>query len=97
MSITQGSHLIAFPDHDLHNDEAIQHISRFENFDSIIDVFVHTRTRLLEMINRVESDIKFTVGSGKRQFTIESYISIFSKHDTHHLKQIRDKLNGTNR
>lgn len=91
-SMAQGANLIAFPDHDLHNNEAIQHISSFENVGALIDELVYTRNQLLEIINSINSDARFSIGSEKRQFTIESYISIFSEHDTHHLNQIRNKL-----
>ncbi|ASA22455.1 hypothetical protein [Paenibacillus donghaensis] len=36
-SIAQGANLIAFPDHDFHNNEAIQHISSIENVVALID------------------------------------------------------------
>lgn len=88
----QGASLIAFPDHDSHNNEGMQYISRFDSVYSLIDEFIHTRNQLLEAIDHIESDTRFTIGKGKRQFTIDSYISIFSKHDLHHLDQIRNKL-----
>lgn len=90
--MVQGANLIAFPDHDSHNNEGIQYISRFKNVAALIDEFVHTRDQLFEAIDSIPSDIRFTIGSGKRQISIESYISIFSKHDIHHLEQIRNKL-----
>ncbi|WP_042163105.1 DinB family protein [Paenibacillus gorillae] len=87
-----GANLIAFPDHDAHNYEGIQYISSFNNVVALIDEFVTTRNRLFEAINIVNNDIRFTIGSGKRQFSIESYIRIFAQHDIHHLEQIRSKL-----
>ncbi|MCS7458559.1 DinB family protein [Paenibacillus doosanensis] len=90
--MAQGANLIAFPDHDFHNNEGIQYISNFKNMVALIDEFVYTRNQLCEAIDSIKSDIRFTIGSGKRQFTLESYISIFSKHDIHHLEQIRNKL-----
>ncbi|GGG54418.1 DinB family protein [Paenibacillus radicis (ex Gao et al. 2016)] len=90
--MTQGANLIPFPDHDSHNNEGILYISRFKNVVALLDEFVHTRNRIFEAIKTMKSDIRFTIGSGKRQFTIDSYISIFSKHDIHHLEQIRNKL-----
>ncbi|XEC93809.1 DinB family protein [Paenibacillus tarimensis] len=89
-SMAQRANLTPFPDHDLHNYDAIQNISRFETVVSLIDEFVQTRNKLLETIKHIENDIRFSIGSGKRQFTIESYFSIFSKHDIHHLNQIRN-------
>jgi len=90
--MSQDTTLTAFPDHDLHNNEAIQYIDKFETINSLIDEFVRTRLQLVEIINGIKSEAAFTIGSGKRQFTIERYISIFAKHDQHHLKQIKDKL-----
>jgi len=91
-SMSQGATLIAFPDHDLHNNEAIQHISSYNNFAFLIDKFVCTRNQLLDMINDINDDIRFFIDLEKSQFTIESYISMFTEHDNHHFKQIRNKL-----
>ncbi|TCZ79391.1 DinB family protein [Paenibacillus albiflavus] len=93
--MAQGANLIAFPDHDSHNNEGIQYISSFKNVAALIDEFVYTRNQLFEAIHSIKSDIRFTIGSGKRQFTIESYIGIFSKHDIHHLEQIRNSQIAT--
>lgn len=90
--MAQGANLIAFPDHDYHNNEGIQYISSFKNVATLIDKFLYTRNQIFEAIHSIKSDIKFTIGSGKRQYTLESYFSIFSKHDIHHLVQIRNKL-----
>ncbi|WP_338551446.1 DinB family protein [Paenibacillus sp. KS-LC4] len=90
--MAQGANLIAFPDHDIHNNEGIQYISSFKSVVALIDEFVFTRSQLIEAIDSIKNDIRFTIGSGKRQFTLESYIRIFSEHDIHHLEQIRNKL-----
>lgn len=92
-SMAIDANLIAFPDHDLHNNEAIKNISSFDTVVSLIDEFVQTRNQLLKKINNIGNDIRFTIGSGKRQFTIESYMNIFSKHDTHHINQMQKRLN----
>ncbi|MFF2479835.1 DinB family protein [Paenibacillus sp. NPDC058071] len=88
----QGANLIEFPDHDSHNNEGIQYISSIQNVAELIDQFAHTRNQLFEALERIQNDVRFTIGSGKRKFTIESYIGIFSEHDIHHLEQIRNKL-----
>lgn len=88
----QGANLIAFPDHDSHNNEGIQYINNFKNVATLIDKFVYTRNQIFEAIHSIKSDIRFTIGSGKRHFTLESYFCIFSKHDVHHLEQIHNKL-----
>ncbi|NOU68833.1 DinB family protein [Paenibacillus sp. LMG 31461] len=90
--INQGAVLISFPDHDEHNSEAIQYISVFKTTGSLIDEFVEKRRQLIEMMSGIGSDVIFTIGSGNRQFTIESYLKIFIDHDIHHLKQIQVRL-----
>jgi uncharacterized damage-inducible protein DinB len=90
--MNQGAILIAFPDHDLHNSEAIRYISGFNATSSLIDEFVQKRRDLIEAMSRIDSDVKFTIGSGKRQFTVEKYLKIFIDHDNHHLKQIKERF-----
>lgn len=90
--MAQGANLIAFPDHDFHNNEGIQYISKFKNVATLIDKFIYTRNEIFKALHSIKSDIRFNIGSGKRQFTLESYFSIFSKHDIHHLEQIHNKL-----
>jgi uncharacterized damage-inducible protein DinB len=90
--MNQGAVLITFPDHDEHNSEAIQYISAFKTTSSLIDEFVEKRRQLIETMSGIDSDVKFTIGSGKRQFTVEKYLNIFIHHDNHHLKQIKERL-----
>ena len=90
-NMKQGVTLTEFPDHDSYNREGIHYISRFDNMDALIDAFANTRNQLFEAINRMNDDVTFTIGKGKRQFTINSYIAIFSDHDYHHLNQIKQK------
>ncbi|MFF2093932.1 DinB family protein [Paenibacillus sp. NPDC058174] len=90
--MAQGTRLIAFPDHDLHNKEAIAFISRFDTIHLLLDEFVRTRKQLLQRIRDIGTETRFSIGSGKRQFTADSYLAIFVKHDIHHLKQINNKL-----
>ncbi|MBD7969595.1 DinB family protein [Paenibacillus gallinarum] len=91
--MNDGGKLSAFPDHDSHNKEAIEYISVFETTRSLIDEFVLNRKLLIEKISEIESSAKFTIGKGKRQFTVDKYLKIFIEHDIHHLKQINDQLN----
>ncbi|CAG7659197.1 DinB family protein [Paenibacillus allorhizosphaerae] len=90
--MNQGAVLISFPDHDEHNSEAIQYISAFNTTSSLIDEFVEKRRQLIETISGIDNDVKFTIGLGKRQFTVEKYLNIFINHDNHHLKQIEERL-----
>ncbi len=80
-----------FPDHDQHNKEAMTFIEN-HSVSSIIESFVLTRKELIDKTSKLGKDIRFTIGDGKRKFSVESFIKIFSNHDAHHLKQINEKL-----
>jgi len=90
--MNEGANLNAFPNHDLHNREAIEYISVFTTTGSLIDEFVLNRRLLIEAISGIESNAKFTIGSGKRQFTVDKYLKMFIDHDIHHLKQMNERL-----
>ncbi|CEI81976.1 hypothetical protein J18TS1_16140 [Oceanobacillus oncorhynchi subsp. incaldanensis] len=87
----QGANLPAFPDHDTQNEKAIQSLEG-KTVDEIIELFMERRKQLLEKIRTVDKNDRFTIGSGKRKFSAESFLKIFTKHDEHHLKQIKDFL-----
>ncbi|WP_233254228.1 DinB family protein [Salipaludibacillus keqinensis] len=89
--MAEGADLPTFPDHDQHNEEAMSFIEDY-SVEPLIDRFVLTRKELIEEISRVGSDVRFTIGGGKRKFSGESFIKIFIKHDAHHQKQINEKL-----
>ncbi|WP_277584932.1 DinB family protein [Psychrobacillus antarcticus] len=91
--MANGVNLPQFPNHDQHNKEAISYL-RDNTVESIIDAFIETRKELIDSVSKVEEDVRFTVGKGKRQFSGESFIKIFLKHDIHHLQQINSKLNN---
>lgn len=90
--MADGANLPQFPDHDQHNEEAITYL-KDHSVEAIIDTFIETRKALIERISLVEEDARFTIGSGKRQFSVESFLKIFVEHDIHHLQQIHEKLN----
>ena len=87
----EGADLPAFPDHDQHNEEAMVYIAN-QSVETIIESFETTRKELNENISRIDKDVRFTIGGGKRKFSAESFIKIFMKHDAHHLKQMKEKL-----
>ncbi|WP_096186483.1 DinB family protein [Evansella halocellulosilytica] len=89
-NMSEGNALPPFPDHDEFNESAM---SQLENVpvDEIIETFVRTRKKLIQYLMDL-GDVRFTIGKGKRQFSPESFIKIFLKHDQHHLKQIEEKL-----
>lgn len=90
--MNEGTSLNAFPNHDLHNREAIEYISVFTTTGSLIDEFVLNRRLLIETVSGIDNNVKFTIGSGKRQFTVDKYLKIFIDHDIHHLKQMNERL-----
>jgi hypothetical protein len=84
-----GAQLPEFLDFDSFNDEAIEKALLFVEFDTLIIQFVETRRAMIKRINEIyDSSIRFTIGKGKRQFSIDSYVKIFVHHDEHHKKQI---------
>ena len=91
--MANGANLPQFPNHDEHNKEAIAYMEDY-SVESIIDAFIETRNELIESIFKVGEDVRFTIGKDKRQFSGESFIKIFIKHDIHHLQQINGKLNN---
>ncbi|MFD2045270.1 DinB family protein [Ornithinibacillus salinisoli] len=89
--MAEGANLPEFPDHDEHNREAITFLKDY-SVEKIIDHFAMTRRDLLKSITNLDGDIRFTIGGGKRKFSVESFIKIFLEHDIHHLKQINNLL-----
>lgn len=90
--MSKGASLPPFPDHDQHNKEAISYLTN-QSVESIINTFINTRQELIESMLKIDGNIRFTIGKGKRQFSGESFIKTFIKHDAHHLEQINEKLN----
>ncbi|UCZ55202.1 DinB family protein [Bacillus shivajii] len=86
-----GADLPPFPNHDKQNEKAISSLKE-KSVESIIHSFVKTRKAIIESLLDIDYDVRFTIGGGKRKFSIESFIKIFIKHDAHHLKQINKKL-----
>lgn len=84
-----------FMDIDTYNKEAITQASTFTNIDSLVSAFVETRTKMIHTIEKIyDPAIRFTIGKGKRQYSIDSYVKIFVDHDEHHRKQIELLLNS---
>ncbi|MFS0671794.1 DinB family protein [Ornithinibacillus sp. 179-J 7C1 HS] len=89
--MAQDAKLPEFPDHDSYNNEAITYL-KDHSVESIIELFVNTRKRLIKSLMRIGDDVKFTIGKGKRHFSAESFTKMFVKHDVHHLQQISEKV-----
>ncbi|WP_078380613.1 DinB family protein [Sutcliffiella halmapala] len=92
-NMEKESNLSSFPDHDLYNEKAIPYISKYPTTTALINEFEMTRRALLEKISTLDQSISFTIGNGKRNYTPESFINMFVKHDLHHIQQIKVALN----
>lgn len=90
-NMNHGADLPAFPDHDLHNEEAIEYLYG-KSAKEIIDMFVEKRTEFMKEITSIDNGSKFTIGGSKRQFTADSFLKIFINHDKHHIKQMEGFL-----
>ncbi|MCK0472230.1 DinB family protein [Halalkalibacter sp. APA_J-10(15)] len=88
-NIADGERLLAFPDHDEHNEKGLELVKDY-TARQIIDLFLETREKLVRELERVDDHIRFMIGAGKRRFSIESFVTIFVRHDAHHLKQIQE-------
>ncbi|MDV2682924.1 DinB family protein [Alkalihalophilus lindianensis] len=89
--MNDGASLPPFPDHDAHNQEAINDVHG-QSVYAIIDQFVAAREKFMEHLESIGEDVRFTIGGGKRTFSVESFAKVFLKHDIHHLKQIEEKV-----
>jgi hypothetical protein len=79
-----------FIDHDTHNMVAIEIANNYRDSAALKNDFRETRKKLVSLLNSVGSDISFTIGKGKRKYTIDSYAKIFVHHDKQHRKQIEN-------
>lgn len=86
-----GISLPEFPDHDLYNAEGLR-LLEGKSAEAVIDLFIKIRNALVEKMSEVDEDLSFTIGSGKRTFSPESFIRMFVEHDRRHLKQIEEKV-----
>lgn len=91
--MTNSANLPQFPDHNQYNEEAISYLVDY-SVEAVLDAFLETRKNLIESISKVGEHVRFTIGNGKRQYSRESFINMFVKHDNHHLQQIKEKLNS---
>ncbi|GLX66587.1 DinB family protein [Paenibacillus glycanilyticus] len=82
-----------FPNHDLHNEEGISYINRYDSVNDIIDEFAKTRKQLVEELRKLNNDIRFNIGHESNTYSCERYVDVFLHHDNDHLNQIKEKLN----
>ena len=89
--MSNGATLPAFPNLNEHNNRSVSFIEKFITKDDLIDIFISTRKELIIKSKEIyNKNTRFTIGKGKRKYSIDSYISIFVDHDKHHKKQVED-------
>lgn len=82
------------PNVDESNRQAAQE-SRIRSKEDTINAFIQTRNQLLEAtssIPDVEWNKELSIGNSK--FTLIQYFRGLAEHDTHHINQIKEYLNG---
>ncbi|NMH74653.1 DinB family protein [Bacillus sp. RO2] len=78
-----------FPDHDDYNNKAIHFIKSFSSTKDLLEEFVITRKKLLSNMEKLNQEVRFSIGDNKRNFTPQSFLSMFVEHDRHHMEQIK--------
>lgn len=79
-----------FIDHDTHNLVAVEMAKNYHDSSALKNDFRETRQTLVSKLKDIESNISFTIGKGKRKYSIDSYVKIFIHHDKEHQKQINN-------
>ncbi|WEG10901.1 DinB family protein [Pullulanibacillus sp. KACC 23026] len=92
--MADGVSLPPFPNHNEHNEKAISYIKRFETVSDLLGTFAQTRQLLIQALEKVGKEAQFEIENEPGQYTVESFVDLFAKHDAHHLKQIQLKLKG---
>lgn len=86
-----GAKLPEFINIEEHNKAARELAKSFKNVSELIDIFVNTRKEMIQLLEeKYDKSARFTIGNGKRQYSFDSYIGIFTHHDEQHKKQIED-------
>ncbi|NMO95332.1 DinB family protein [Paenibacillus lemnae] len=85
-----GARLPEWVDHDKHNQIAVKKAAEYVNADSLKQDFRDTRLELVKALMNLNPELRFTIGKGKRTYSIDSYTKIFVHHDEHHMKQIQE-------
>jgi len=91
-NMSHGALLPAFVDIEAHNAEARVLAQSFASAAALVEAFVLTRTKLIRLITaKYDSQARFTIGGGKRKYSFDSYIEIFTHHDEQHKEQIENR------
>lgn len=88
-----GAALPDFVDIEQHNLAARELAKTFNSSDELIEAFAETRRVMIQLItDRYDKDARFTIGTEKRKYSIDTYLQIFTHHDLEHKKQIDDLI-----
>ncbi|NLP52850.1 DinB family protein [Bacillus sp. RO1] len=79
-----------FPEHDEYNNKAIHSIKSFSSTNDLLEEFVITRKKLISNMEKLNQEVKFTIGNNKRNFTPQTFLGMFVEHDIHHMEQIKN-------
>jgi len=90
--MSNGATLPAFPNHDLHNAEAVEYLQTYRNVGDILDDFIKTRKQFINELKKLDTNIKFHIQNEPNTFTPETFVAIFLEHDIHHVNQVKEKL-----
>ncbi|WP_010650351.1 DinB family protein [Oceanobacillus massiliensis] len=90
--MADGAVLPPFPNHDLHNEEAVAYLTKYEKVSEIIDDFVKKRKQLVKELKELDNGIQFQIENEPNLFSAEKFAELFLEHDIHHLNQIKKKL-----
>lgn len=85
-----NANLPEFIDHERNNMIAIEMAKNYPDSIALKSDFRKTRKKLVSMLLNITSDVSFTIGRGKRKYTVDSYTKIFVNHDRHHQQQIEN-------
>lgn len=91
-SMSHGAVLRSFPNHDLHNEEAVTYLQNYKSVRDILDDFVKIRKQFVNELQKLDKNMEFEIENEPNTFTIETFAEIFLEHDMHHLNQIKEKL-----
>ncbi|GAA0355428.1 DinB family protein [Bacillus horti] len=84
-----GAALPPFIDIEKHNQEALRKAAEFKDGEAVLVAFLETRKAFVHALKKkYDSSMKFTIGKGKRKYSIDGFLKIFVHHDQHHKKQL---------
>lgn len=88
-----GARLPDFVNIEEHNLAARELAKSFKSSDELLETFAKTRRLMIQMItDRYGKDVRFSIGDGKRKYSFDTYVAIFTHHDSEHKEQIENLI-----